>query len=93
MPAAVEVAAYRIVQESLANIVRPADARTCRVERAVDSALHLTIVDDGVGLPTNRHAGVGLTSMRERAAELGGTCVIDSAPAAGTCVRAELPLP
>jgi signal transduction histidine kinase len=93
LPAAVEVAAYRIVQESLANIVRHADARTCRVELAVDSALHLTIVDDGVGLPTNRHAGVGLTSMRERAAELGGTCVIESAPAAGTCVRAELPLP
>jgi len=93
LPAAVEVAAYRIVQESLANIVRHADARSCRVELAVDSALHLTIVDDGVGLPTTRRAGVGLMSMRERAAELGGTCVIESAPAAGTCVRAELPLP
>jgi len=54
--------------------------------------LQLEVTDDGVGLPRDLRAGVGLTSMRERAAELGGACVIENLPTGGTRVRAELPL-
>ncbi len=94
LPAAVEVAAYRIVQQALINVVRHAQARTCRVRLAIGAKLHLEITDDGVGLPEDHRAGVGLSSMRERAAELGGTCVVEpSGPAGGTRVLARLPLP
>jgi nitrate/nitrite-specific signal transduction histidine kinase len=50
------------------------------------------ITDDGVGLPTGRPAGIGLTAMAERAAELGGTCEFTPGPAGGTDVVARLPL-
>ncbi|MFF4417279.1 sensor histidine kinase [Streptosporangium sp. NPDC001559] len=99
LPAAVEVAAYRIVQEALTNATRHAGAQTVRVvlEQVApgqDGREHLNVrvSDDGVGLPANRRSGVGLSSMRERAAELGGTCVIASPPEGGTVVEAVLPL-
>lgn len=96
LSAAVEVAAYRIVQEALMNVVRHANARRCAIRLAVDDAtrtLAVTITDDGVGLPPTRRAGVGLTSMRERATELGGIFAVGLAPTGGTCVTARLPLP
>ncbi len=93
LPAAVEVAAYRIVQEALTNVVRHARARKCRVRLSVDDTLELEITDDGIGLPEDRRAGVGLSSMRERAAELGGTCEIGPSPTSGTRVLTRLPLP
>jgi signal transduction histidine kinase len=93
LPAAVEVAAYRVAQEALANVVRHAEARSCVIRLSLGGTLELEITDDGVGLPEDRHAGVGLTSMRERAAELGGRCVIESLPGGGTRVLALLPLP
>jgi signal transduction histidine kinase len=80
LPAAVEVAAYRIVQEALTNVIRHAHAR------------QLTILDDGTGLATSRRAGVGLASMRERAMELGGTWAVEALPASGTRVYAQLPV-
>jgi two-component system NarL family sensor kinase len=92
LPAAVEVAAYRIVQEALTNVARHAGARSCRVEISVDSGLELEITDDGSGLPEGHRAGVGLASMRERAAELGGTCEVHSPAEGGTRVLARLPL-
>ncbi len=93
LPAAVEVAAYRIVLEALANVVRHAEARNCCIRLAVnDDALRLEITDDGAGLPPRQQAGVGITSMRERAAELGGEFLIESGVAGGTLVRARLPL-
>ncbi len=92
LPAAVEVAAYRIAQEALTNVVRHAHARNCAVQLALDEALCLEIRDDGCGLPAAHPMGVGLSSMRERAAELGGQCVIEAAPDRGTRVRARLPL-
>src|SRR5206468_5944824 len=58
----------------------------------LDAALNLEVVDDGHGLPDSVRAGVGLVSMRERAAELGGSCTIDSAAGGGTRVLARLPL-
>jgi signal transduction histidine kinase len=93
LPAAVEVAALRIMEEALANVVRHARARICRVRVEPRDSLEIEVVDDGVGLPdVLRKPGVGLTSMRERAAELGGTCVIGRHAAGGTRVIAHLPL-
>lgn len=93
LPAAVEVAAYRVTQEALTNVVRHAQARSCTVRLALLDGLQLEITDDGVGLPTELHAGVGLLSMRERAAELGGSCVIETAPGQGARVLVKLPMP
>jgi signal transduction histidine kinase len=93
LPAAVEVAAYRIVQEALTNVLRHADAHVCIVSLGVGNGLYLDIRDDGRGLAADRRAGVGLSSMRERATELGGNCEIGPAPGGGTCVMAWLPLP
>lgn len=89
-----EVAAYRIVQESLTNISRHAQARVCHAKLSIGDSLQLEVTDDGIGLPEDRRAGVGLSSMRERAAELGGMCVVEpSGPRGGTRVLACLPLP
>jgi signal transduction histidine kinase len=92
LSAAVEVAAYRIVQEALTNVVKHAQAGRCTVRLAAADVLEVAIADDGVGLPDERRAGVGLLAMRERAEELGGTCVIEALPAGGTRVMARLPL-
>jgi signal transduction histidine kinase len=94
LPAAVEVAIYRIGQEALTNVVRHAQARHCDLRLALDEAaglLTLSIQDDGRGLPQVRGAGVGLVSMRERAEELGGTWSIEPVPTGGTVVVARLP--
>lgn len=92
LPAAVEVAAYRIVQEALANVARHSKARNCSVHIRVDEdRLSLEVTDDGRGIPEGRKAGVGLTSMRERAAELGGELCIERLSTGGTHVCAHLP--
>jgi signal transduction histidine kinase len=92
LPAAVEVAAYRIATEALTNVVRHAGAGRCVVRLAVGSQLELEleVVDDGRGIGAEP-PGVGLSSMRERAAELGGSCTIGAARGGGTAVRAALP--
>jgi two-component system, NarL family, sensor kinase len=91
--AAVEVAAYRIAQEALTNVVRHAGARRACVRlRAEDSALLLEVSDDGSGTPVPRDGGVGLASMRERAEELGGRLDVAGTPGSGTHVSARLPL-
>ena len=95
LPAAVEVAAYRIALEAINNAERHAAARTCTVRVALDeaaSALHVEVADDGRGIGVDRGAGVGLSSMRERAAELGGWCTVEAIASGGTRVRAYLPL-
>jgi signal transduction histidine kinase len=93
LPAAVEVAAYRIVQEALTNVSRHARASACTVRLACADgrALTIEITDDGVGLPDTPEGGVGLSSMRERAAELGGECEIVRSWPSGTRVFARLP--
>ncbi len=93
LPAAVEVAAYRVVAEALTNVARHAQARRCRVSVSRQRMLSLEIVDDGVGITTPASRGVGLDSMRDRAEELGGTCVITEADPRGTAIRVSLPLP
>ena len=95
LPAAVEVAAYRIVQEALTNVARHAQAHSCDVRLSLpdDRDLQIEVSDDGVGLPKEPRAGVGLLSMHERAEEVGGTCVVEPAPGRGTHVLVKLPLP
>jgi signal transduction histidine kinase len=92
LPAAVEVAVYRITQEALTNVARHARATTCVVRLAVNDNVTLEIVDDGVGVPSGRSAGVGLSSMHERAEELGGGCTVIALSEGGTRVLASLPL-
>src|SRR3954462_7892236 len=95
LPAIVEVAAYRIVCEALTNVVRHSAASSCTVTLARDhqfKGLRVEIVDDGVGISGVRGRGVGLGSMRERAAELGGTLVLDAPPEGGTRIVARLPI-
>lgn len=93
LPAAVEVAAYRIAAEAMTNVARHASARSCRVRLCVaDGALLVEVSDDGVGVPPDVQAGIGLVSLRERAAELGGTSEVICPEAGGTVVRARLPL-
>ena len=91
LPAAVEVAAYRIIFEALNNISKHAKATKCLVRLSVSGELQIDITDNGIGIPKGFHSGVGTRSMLERAAELGGTCTIQPGAAGGTCVTARLP--
>lgn len=91
LPAAVEVAAYRIVTEAATNCAKHARAQRCCIEVNVgDTELILEIRDDGIGLGPGSSGGHGLQTMRERAEELGGTLGIDGSH--GTVVRATIPL-
>jgi signal transduction histidine kinase len=92
LSAAVEVAAYYIAVEAITNVVRHARATRCSVRLWIDNALYLTVVDNGVGVQDTYRAGIGLHSMQERAAELGGRCAIMPGEDGGTLVRAVLPL-
>jgi signal transduction histidine kinase len=96
LPAAVEVAAYRIATEALTNAARHSGAQHTSVSFTVDEAsLRLEVADDGVGLSVRRDGrgtGVGLAAMAERAAEVGGACSV-GARERGTSVVAVLPLP
>jgi two-component system NarL family sensor kinase len=92
LPAAVEVAAYRIAQEAVTNALR--HGRPARVDVVLDArpdGLVVEVVDDGVGLDGGAPTGVGLQSMRERAEELGGRCAVEPRPTGGTRVLAHLP--
>ena len=91
LPAAVEVAGYRIGAEALHNVVR--HAGTDRVEvsvRVEDGELVLRVRDDGTGIDPDRTAGVGSIAMQERVDELGGSLRVESTPG-GTTVEARLP--
>ena len=94
LPAAIEVAAYRIATEALNNAVRHSAANAVRLRLRVDDELVIEVIDDGHddGHPgAGWSAGVGITAMRERAAELGGACEAGPSPQGGA-VRARLPL-
>lgn len=97
LPAAVEVAAYRIALEGVTNVARHAAAQHCRIALSLiglgqRQALCVEVIDDGVGLSETTRTGVGFASMRERAAELNGVCTLERGPKGGTRVCAWLPL-
>ena len=94
-PVEIETACFRIVQEALSNVARHARARHVGVTlTAQDDALEVTVRDDGVGFNLERpRTGLGLMGMDERADFVGGRLDIDSAPGAGTTLRARFPLP
>jgi signal transduction histidine kinase len=93
LPAAVEVAAYRIAVEAVNNAARHSGGTLVEVSlRRRPDALELVIRDDGGGIGDERGVGVGLGSMRDRAEELGGTCTVGPALDGGTQVVALLPL-
>jgi signal transduction histidine kinase len=93
LPAAVEVAAYRIALEGITNVIRHAQATNVQVRLfPQNGSLIVEISDNGLGLPEPITIGVGITSMRERAEELSGQLqLIQRSP--GTLLRACLPCP
>ncbi len=93
LPAPVEVAAFRIAEEAMSNVVRHARASRCDVLLEAGDVLVLCVSDDGIGLPAQtRPDGIGLASIRQRAADLGGRCTVSAREPRGMIVRAELPL-
>lgn len=94
LSAAIEVAAYRVVQEALTNVVCHAQADSCliRLSLSENSELQVEITDDGMGLPEGPRVGVGLISMKERAEEVAGSCTIESISEQGTHVLVRLPV-
>ncbi len=92
LPAAIEVAAYRIATEALNNVVRHSKASSVHLHLRRDQDLILEVLDDGErATRTDWQPGLGINGMRERAAELGGSCDIGPSPHGGR-VRARLPL-
>jgi len=93
LPAAVEVAIYRIAAEALHNAARHAGASRCAVElTAGPDRVVIAITGDGRGLPTGYLAGVGHRSMHVRSTELGGTIDIGPVAGGGTRVAATFPM-
>jgi signal transduction histidine kinase len=94
LPAAVELAAYRIAQEALTNAVRHSGGTHVDVELAVEDQERLTVrvVDDGIGLSGTEPLGYGIQSMRQRARDVGGECAIRPGRSGGVVVTARLPL-
>jgi len=94
LPSEVETAIYRIVQESLTNVVKHARARRVSVLLArSDGKIKAVIEDDGKGFdPSETGAGIGLVGMRERIALLDGTLTVESSEASGTTVAVEVPV-
>ena len=92
VPAAVEVAAYRIVSEAMTNVARHSGASRCTIDIGIGGTLEVTIKDNGLGSLRPIGHGVGWASMTDRASELGGACTISSRAEGGLVVRAVLPL-
>lgn len=95
LPAATQVALYRIGSEAIRNVVSHADARTCTVRLTrTTEAVTLTVIDDGGGIADDRSPGVGIAAMSERADELGGLVTVSSGvEQRGCCIAATIPLP
>ena len=94
LPAAIETAVYRVVQEALNNTLLhggPAPSISISIERQA-AHLRCVVVDDGTGFDVKVKRGLGLIGMRERAHAVGGTCAITSAPGKGTSIEIVVPL-
>ena len=86
-----------IIQEAINNIVKHAGTKDAVIRFVVeDTAVSVTIADEGIGFdanaPSNDHGHIGLTSMQERARELGGTLTINAQPGAGTKIKVVVPI-
>jgi signal transduction histidine kinase len=93
LPAGLDRAAFRIIQESLTNVVRHANASSATVRiRYGEESLILQIDDDGQCLAGTPNEGNGISGMRERAAALGGTLTTARTPTGGLRITATLPL-
>jgi len=94
LPAVIEVAAYRIVQESLTNVVRHAGSPTATVTLTyVDTGFEVEVLDEGRGVAgVDEPAGHGITGMKERAAAVGGRLEAGPGPQGGFRVWARLPV-
>jgi two-component system NarL family sensor kinase len=92
LPAAVEVAAYRIAVEAITNAARHSGARTCSVRVGLNGGLAIDVIDDSAGPAHEYRPGVGISSMRERAGELGAVLTIQPGRDGGTHVHTVLPL-
>jgi signal transduction histidine kinase len=93
LSAAVEVAAFRILQTSLDNVMKHSQATHCEMRLTIsDGNLNIDVIDNGIGIATKYLAGVGLTSMRERAEELGGTFSVGPIQPTGTHLAVSIPL-
>jgi signal transduction histidine kinase len=93
LPPRVEEAAFRIVAESLTNVVRHSSAAHCDVRlQKANGELRVRVGDDGCGPGSGSGVGHGLGSMRRRAADLGGSLHVEAAAPRGTVVTAILPL-
>jgi signal transduction histidine kinase len=94
LPAAIEIALYRITKEALTNVIHHSRANVCNVTFQFSHEVTLEVLDNGIGLSLENKKGEGLVSMVERAKELGGTCTITSNPIEkqGTCVHVRIPL-
>ena len=92
LPLDIENGLYGIAREALNNILKHAHAQNVAIELACSKrAIHFTIQDDGVGFdPAGTRAGLGLNGMQERAAQIGGTLILESQPEHGTCLRIEI---
>jgi signal transduction histidine kinase len=92
LPEPIEVAAYYVASEALANVSKHAQASRIEVSLASrNGRLVLSIRDDGVG-GADRGRGSGLVGLQDRVEALGGTINIDSSAGCGTCVVATLPI-
>ena len=92
LPAAVEVAAYRIISEALNNASRHAQATRIWVRIRFDDPLWISVHDNGHGILADAKLGTGIASITDRASELGGTASVQRAPGGGTLVTATIPL-
>jgi signal transduction histidine kinase len=92
LPAAIEVAAYRIALEAITNVTQHTMASHCTLQLKVTDWFEIEVEDNGQGLSDYIKPGVGISSMKERAAELGGSCTITNKPGGGTRVTAKLPI-
>ncbi|HEY3289764.1 MAG TPA: response regulator [Anaerolineae bacterium] len=92
LPAAVEVATYRIILEALNNVAKHSRATQCDIRLRVSDSLYVDVTDNGMGLPDRLQPGVGISSIRERVAELGGSCSFKKITTGGTHVAVRLPM-
>ncbi len=92
LPAAIEIATYRIIQESISNVVRHSNATECKIKITMDNFLKTEITDNGKGISSSSKKGIGMVSMRERTEELNGTLHVISTPEKGVSIQVIFPL-